>query len=218
MPLFGPSFERHFVAHPWSQSDVLGKTHVREAQDGMCLALTLDWLCYMKKHHASVEASFFRLISDRPLLKQLAGQQRHYVTNPLSALPKKQRGPVSTSEIVELASKDTLTLGFQFTPNPADFTNVIAHDIESRGQPVFYKVGIYFKTGVIFKEEAGHAIGIAIDAHGTLALFDPNYGLATVQRSFSGTVQRGGTFDEIMNELISTYEVRSMNYHCVVVS
>ncbi|UXU85764.1 hypothetical protein [Burkholderia sp. S-53] len=216
MPLFGRSFERHFVAHPWSQGDVLGKTRVREAQDGMCLALTIDWLSYMKKHHASVEASFSRLISDRTLLKQLAGQQRHYVTNPLSALPRKQRGPISSTELVELASKDSLTLGFEFTPDPAHFADVIANEIERRGHPVFYEVGIYFKTGIIFKERAGHSIGIAVDAYGTLALFDPNYGLATIQKLFSGSVQRGGTFDEVMNELISTYEVKKLTYNCMI--
>ncbi|WP_124470471.1 hypothetical protein [Burkholderia ubonensis] len=216
MPLFSPSFKRHFANHQWNQDNVLKETHVDEAQDGMCLALTLHWLTYMKTQNAPAEDSFYRLISDRPLLKQLAGQQRHYGTNPLSTLPKERRGPVSPTHLVELSSTHSSTLGRKCTLGPARLADEIAREIDQGGYPVFFEVGIFFKVGFRAKEPAGHSIGIAVDAYDTLALFDPNYGLAIIERSFSGIVKRNGKFDEVVKELISLYEADEVTYNRVI--
>lgn len=201
----GLSFKRHFFPHHWSQSDVLKKTGVREVQDGMCLMLTIEWLSHMIRHHASVDTSFIRLTSDRTLLKQIAGQQRHYVTDPLSS----GGGSVPKPEMVQLASKHTLFLGSKSTFLPANMADRIADRIDAYGRPCFVQVRIDMPTGA-------HSIGFAVDMFGTFALFDPNFGLAIIQQPYIGSVQRRDLFDEIIDELIYIYDVTGG--HCMRLS
>ncbi|UXU85763.1 hypothetical protein [Burkholderia sp. S-53] len=193
-----PSFKRHFFPHQWSQVDVLKKTGVREARGGMCFMLTIEWLSYMIKNHVSVDTSFIRLINDRILLKQIAAQQRHYLTNPLNTATS---GPVDDREMVELASRKSLTHGPKFSFVPSGMADVIAQQIDSCGRPGFFEIGIFLKPG------GGHSIGFAVDMFGNLALFDPNFGLAMIQTPYLGSVQRGGVFDDVIDELICAYDV-----------
>lgn len=180
----------------YSQGKKIRELDDAVVRNGACLMLSINWLIQVNEQN-SIQNAFDWLNQDDDktidvLFKQIAGQHRFYSTDVGGA------GAESVRKMLDLATKGAMESWKEVAFTDADMATQVKTAVEDTPKMVL----------IVFKCGGGgyHGIGIAIDENNLCGIFDPNFGLITIQAD-DGVISNTGRFETVIAELIETYSI-----------